>query len=138
MTAKPIREGILDLGPPPRLLGGYCPDCHRKHFPKPMVCPFCLGGIDDIQLSATGKLYSFAVVRTKAPYGLPQPYPVGYVDLDGDGLRIFSLLDPERIDRLTIGQRVALCVAPIGVDNSGQSCLRYYFTPQEGEKSCDR
>ena len=129
---RPVMDGIFDQGPPPQLLGGHCPECERKYFPKPTVCPRCLGPLHQVALSSTGRLYSFSTVRTRAPFDLPQPYAVGYVDLDDDSLRIVSLLDPERVDDLAIGQPLALRVAPIGVTPGGEPCLRYYFTPQDG------
>lgn len=128
---QPVLPGVLDPGPPPRLTGGACPRCDRKFFPRPVFCPGCLDPVDPADLSPTGTLHSFTVVRTRAPFGLPQPYAVGYVDLDRDRLRIFSLLDPERTAGLSVGQRVTLRVASIGVDGSGAPCLRYYFSPEE-------
>ncbi|RJX24551.1 MAG: hypothetical protein C4554_08835 [Dethiobacter sp.] len=132
---KPVMEGIFDAGASPRLIGAICSKCNQKFFPKPMVCPHCLGEVEDVKLSPEGKLYTYAVLRTKAPYGLPQPYAVGWVDLEDDGLRIFSLLDPEKISELDFGKQVTLRVGAIGVDNNGQPCLRYYFTTKK--KGCD-
>lgn len=129
---KPVMEGIFQVGPPPRLRGAICPECQQKFFPKPMVCPSCLGELKDIELSSEGKIYTYTVLRTKPPYELPQPYAVGWVDLEADGLRIFSLLDPEGIADLSIGKRVTLRVGAIGVGNDGQPCLRYYFSPKVG------
>jgi uncharacterized OB-fold protein len=78
-----------------------------------------------------GTIYSFTVIRTKAPFGLPTPYAVGYVDLDETGLRVFSLLDPERIDQLEIGLRVALKTGPLGDNGKGEPRVRPYFTPEQ-------
>lgn len=133
-TLKPMMEGVFDPGPPPKLLGGNCPECRRKYFPRPLVCPRCLEPVSNAELSSIGVLYSYTVVRVKPPFGLPQPYAVGYVDLEGDGLRVFGLLDPYKIDLLALGQSLALKVAPIGVDASGETCLRYYFTPHDGRQ----
>lgn len=133
-TVKPVLEGIFEIGPPPRLLGGYCPGCERRYFPKPFVCPVCQGSVETVPLSGRGTLYSFALVRTKAPFGLPQPYAVGYVDLQTDGLRIISLLDPERLQDLAIGMPMELRVAPLGLGADEQPCLRYYFTPEESKE----
>lgn len=129
---KPVMDGVFEAGPSPHLIGAICPECQQKFFPKPMVCPQCLGEVEDIKLSPEGKLYTYAILRTKAMYKLPQPYAVGWVDLEADGLRIFSLLDPEKIEDLDFGKPVSLRVGPIGVDNNGEACLRYYFTTQDG------
>ena len=134
-TVKPVLEGVLEKGPPARLLGGYCPRCERKFFPEPFVCPVCQGAVERVPLSDKGILYSFALVRTKAPFGLPQPYAVGYVDLQADGLRIISLLDPERLEDLAIGVPMGLRVAPLGLGADHEPCLRYYFTPEESKEN---
>ena len=89
----------------------------------------CLGSVEQVALSSEGTVYSFTVIRTKAPMGLPEPYGVGYVDLAGSGLRIFCLLDPEAIDNLCVGAPVRLRVGQIGNDVNGNLCLRPYFTP---------
>lgn len=131
-NVKPILPGIFELEPAPSLLGGYCPACDRKYFPTPMACPHCLEPVKSVRLSKEGTIYSFTVVRVRPPFGLPQPYSVGYIDLKDDNLRIISLLDPERIDKLSVGAHVALSVAPIGLDRDGQPRLRYFFTTEEG------
>jgi len=128
---KPILEGIFQTGPFPSLLGGYCPACRRKYFPAPAVCPRCLMTVRSVPLSREGVIYSFTIIRTKPPFGLPQPYAVGYVDLVDDNLRVIGLLDHEKLDRLSVGREVTLSVAPIGLDRSGQPCLRYFFTTKE-------
>jgi uncharacterized OB-fold protein len=133
---KPFLDNILEPGPPASLMGGYCSSCERKYFPIPMVCPRCLNAPTAVHLSGDGTLYSFTVVRTKAPLGLPTPYAIGYVDLEADNLRVIALLDTAKMDELKIGQPVTLKVAPLGVDGRGEACLRYYFTPRtEGGRS---
>jgi uncharacterized protein len=128
---KPVLDGIFETGPSPSLLGGYCPVCERKFFPEPAVCPQCLMPVKSVHLSKEGTIYSFTVVRIKPPFGLPQPYAVGYVDLEDDNLRIIGLLDPGKIDELSVGTPVTLSVAPMGLDRCGQPCLRYFFTTRE-------
>lgn len=128
----PVMEGIFTLpeeGRSPRLLGRRCPACARVFFYPRAHCPSCLGSLEQVDLGGRGLLHSFTVVRTKAPLGLPQPYGVGYVDLDGDGPRVFCLLDPRTLERLRLGQAMRLAVAPLGHDGQGKPCLRPYFTP---------
>ncbi len=126
---KPVMDEIFEKGPPPRLQGGSCPACGRQFFPRPLVCPICLGATSPTYLASEGTLHSFAIVRTRPPFGLPEPYAVGYVDLDDCGLRIISLLDPDKTGELAIDQRVALKVGPLGVNRSGEPCMRYFFSP---------
>ncbi|MEW6112838.1 MAG: OB-fold domain-containing protein [Thermodesulfobacteriota bacterium] len=130
----PVTEGIFSAAsqdnPLPRLIGGYCPNCQRHFFPLPQYCPICLAAPQPVALESTGIIYSFTVVRTKPPFGLPRPYSIGYVDLDGTGLRVFCLLDPNSIEQLRVGLPVELAVAAIGHDARGASCLRPYFKPR--------
>ena len=133
----PMLPDIFTLPPygenPPMLLGGYCPHCDVSFFPKPRYCPRCLEIPESREMGNTGVIHSFTVVRTKPPLGLPQPYSVGYVDLDGNtagsGLRVFCLFDPDATARLEIGAKVALRVGPMGHDGRGNACLRPFFKP---------
>ena len=118
----------------PVLLAGLCQKCKKKFFPKPRLCPDCLVDVALVELGSCGCIYSFTVVRIKPPMGLPQPYEVGYIDIGG--LRVFSLLDPDRVDELHIGQQVSLAVKQLGLDVQGKPCLRPYFSP--GSEKEDR
>jgi uncharacterized OB-fold protein len=113
----------------PALLGGQCPTCGKRYYPRPHMCPECLKDIDECEIGSGGVIYSFTVVRTKPPLGLPEPYGVAYVDLDESALRVFGLLDPQALDQFTIGKRVRLEVGKIGLNLQGEPCLRPYFTP---------
>ena len=128
---QPVNPGTFSLpgadGSPPELLGGYCPDCRAYYYPRPRHCPSCLGDVDPRPVGRLGSIHSFTVVRTKPPLGLPQPYSVGYVDLEETGLRVFGLLNPERIEELRLGARVHLTVRPMGHDGRGEGRLRPCF-----------
>jgi uncharacterized OB-fold protein len=124
---KDIVAGYQGANDEPVLLAGICQKCNNRFFPKPKICPNCLADVNLVKLGSCGTVYSFTIVRIKPPMGLPQPYAVGYIDIAG--LRIFSLLDPGRVDELKIGQQVVLAVKQLGVDAGGKPCLRPYFTP---------
>ena len=130
---QPVVDGVFSLPPydqqPPFLLGGWCPACNEYYFPRPLYCRRCLEVVDEVSLGSRGIIYSFTVIRTKAPFGLPTPYSVGYIDLADKPLRIFCLLDPGAVDRLSVGQAVRLVVEPLGQNAQGEPCLRPYFTP---------
>jgi len=132
----PIDPGIFTPPPyenmPPRLLGGVCEACKRYYFPRPRYCKTCLRKVEQTILGSTGKLYSYTIIRTKPPFGLPQPYAVGYVDLTGSNLRIYSLLDAAAIGQFRIGMPVRLAVGSLGHDGKGNSCLRPFFGPSIG------
>ncbi|MFQ6079216.1 MAG: Zn-ribbon domain-containing OB-fold protein [Thermodesulfobacteriota bacterium] len=131
----PAVQGIFTLPPydqnPPQLLGGFCPSCNERYFPRPKYCPRCLASVEEISLGSEGTIYSYTVVRIKPPFGLPQPYSVGYVDMGEGDLRVFCLLDPAAIKQLRIGSPVRLVVGPLGHDGRGAPRLRPYFTLRE-------
>jgi uncharacterized OB-fold protein len=134
-TIGPVATGIFTLPPyeqnPPQLIGGLCASCAQYYFPRPYYCKGCLEPTEEALLGSEGTIYSYTVVRTKAPLGLPTPYAVGYVDLKGSSLRIFTLLDPRAIEDLKVGQSVHLVVEPLGHDGQGSPCLRPYFTTRQ-------
>ncbi len=134
----PILPGLFrfagDNEDSPELLGSFCPHCKKHFYPQPQRCHYCLGPLDQVGLGDSGTIYSYTIVRKKAPFGLPIPYGVGFVDLDGSGLRIFGLFDPARLDNLAVGLEVKLAVAVLGDDGYGTPCLRPYFVPAHGGK----
>ncbi len=133
-TIPLVVQGIFSPPPydkaPPTLLGGHCPECDRSYFPRSKYCRHCLGEVRETDIGRTGSLYSYTVVRTKPPWGLPSPYSVVYVDLNESKLRVFGLFDPLAVDQLTIGLEVELCVKPLGQNSQGELCLRPYFSPR--------
>jgi len=128
----PVAPGIFTLPPynqhPPCLLGGYCAQCNKYYFPRPVYCRSCQEPTKEIELGTQGQIYSYTVIRTKAPLGLPTPYGVAYIDLVDVPLRIFCLIDPAVLDDLKVGMKVQLAVGQIGHDGQGSPCLRPYFT----------
>ena len=134
-----VMPGILDIpgdGGQPSLLGGSCSSCGVRYFPRPSRCRRCLGPIEESSVGAEGTVYSFTVIRTRAPLGFPEPYAIGYVDLKESGLRVFCLLDPQAVEEFRIGVPVRLTVGALGHDFNGSSCLRPYFkttAPGPGE-----
>lgn len=115
----------------PGLVGGWCPACRRHAYPRVARCSACHAALERAVVGRRGRVYSYTVVRTRAPFALPEPYAVGYVDLAESGLRVFALLDPARIDALRIGLPVRLDLQALGVDAAGQPCLRPVFGPDD-------
>lgn len=125
----PFADGIFTgEGQTTRLLGSQCAS-GRVLFPRVALCPDEGDATTPIELPMRATLHSFTVVRMKPPFGLPAPYAVGYVDLEGTDLRLFMLLDPLAIDALRIGMLLTLSSGPFGVDLDGTPCARPYFTP---------
>lgn len=123
-----VYDNILTSGPEIHLQGGYCPSCKKHYFPKLEKCMDCLGDMETADLGGRGMIHSVTTIRTRPPLGLPRPYSVAYVDLADVPLRVFSLMNPAEAGQYQIGQAVELNVAPLGLNNEKQICLRPYFS----------
>lgn len=110
-----------------RLLAARCPRSGRVFFPAPAFCPCCLEPPETAPLSGDGRIHAVTHIRTKAPFGLPEPYAVGYIDLETAPLRVFGLFAPCPPESLQPEAVVELVALPLGVDNQGQACLRPVF-----------
>lgn len=122
-----VYDNILTPGPEVHLQGGYCPSCDLYHFPMQEKCTECFGPIQAADLGRHASVHSVTTIHTRAPLGLPSPYSVAYLDLADVPLRIFSLMDPAEAGKYSIGQAVELDVAPLGLNNNQEVCLRPYF-----------
>ena len=130
----PVAAGIFTgSGDNTSLIGSRCSECKRIDFPARVDCVDCGDGTPDIvPLSRRGTLYSYTVVRTRPPFGLPAPYALGYVDLAAEGLRVLMPLDAKAIGGFAIGMPLVLVSGPLGVDLAGHACIRPFFTPERG------
>lgn len=128
----PFAPGIFTgQGEATRLIGSRCPGCGAVDFPARAECGD--GGVPSlVELSPRGTLYSYTVVRTKPPFGLPAPYALGYVDLADGGPRVLMPLDPAAIGGFAIGMALRLSSGPLGTDLAGQPCTRPFFTLDAG------
>lgn len=126
-----VVSGLVDMAgkDSPQLLGSRCPDCGHYAYPASGLCSECGSEMGSVELGSSGTLYSYTTVRVKPPLGLPQPYSVGYIDLDNAPLRVFGLLDCSDEAACTIGATVKLKVGELGVNRDGAPCLRPYFAP---------
>jgi len=107
-----------------QILVGKC-DCDDRHFfPVRAYCPRCLAPLSVKPVSGRGHVYAFTTVRRRAPFGLPEPYAIGYVDLAEVPLRVFGLFSPNAVTQLKVGAKVDLKVTPLGTDGAGMPCLR--------------
>ncbi|MGD0381359.1 MAG: Zn-ribbon domain-containing OB-fold protein [Acidimicrobiales bacterium] len=131
--AVPVREGLFTDTGPPRLLGSRCTVCGRHHFPRQDTCPYCTAeGASPVELSDTGRLWSWTTVTTAPPgYGGEVPYGFGVVELP-EGLRVITRLTETDPARLSAGEPMALVVVPVRVDADGRQVLTYAFAPRSG------
>lgn len=119
-----------------RLQGTRCERCSRTFFPSRRNCPRCMEErtVKSVTLSNTGTLHSF-VVASVAPPGYEVPHIQGYVDLDEDGPRIFSLLaDAGDGSLLMTGLRMELKIIKRGTDPEGRAIIGYRFRPVQQDE----
>ena len=85
--------------------------------------------VESIQLSDRGKLQSYVICRI-APPGYETPHAQGYIDLNDNGPRIFSVITGYGDEsNLKIGQEMELRVLNCGKDLDGYDILEYQFRP---------
>jgi uncharacterized OB-fold protein len=127
----PVREGLFTDTTPPRLLGSRCTVCGRHHFPRHDTCPYCTaGGASPVELSGTGRLWSWTAVTTAPPgYGGDVPYGFGVVELP-EGLRVITRLTEIDPARLSAGEPMQVVVMPVRVDEDGHQVVTYAFAPR--------
>jgi hypothetical protein len=115
------------------LIGTRCDRCGQVFFPARRNCPQCLSdeSIQSVRLRDEGTLESF-VAAAVAPPGYDIPHIQGYIELDGDGPRIFSILtDVGDGSALKAGHRMVLKVVQIGTDSQDRPLLGYRFRPMD-------
>ena len=113
------------------LLGSRCDQCGQLYFPSRRNCPRCLDDrlIKQLPLSDQGTLQTF-VVASMAPPGYSVPHAQGYIDLSGDGPRIFSLLiDYGYGSSLKVGCKMVLKIVRLGRDEENRVIVGYRFRP---------
>jgi uncharacterized OB-fold protein len=108
--------------------GGRCRQCGKVSFPPQRRSFCCQEENEPVALDGCGQIYSYTIVRTSPPFGLPEPYAVGYIDLKGVGVRVFGLFAPESLANLELGASVQLQVRPMGKSANGDDCLRPVFS----------
>ncbi len=114
-----------------QLLGSKCEKCGHVYFPSRRNCPLCMDEhfLKPVPLGDKGTLQSF-VVAGVAPPGYEVPHAQGYIDLHGDGPRIFSLLtDYGDGSRLGIGCEMGLKIIRLGKDKENKATVGYRFRP---------
>jgi uncharacterized protein len=120
----------------PYLIGSRCKNCNHVAFPRREICPACVkpGTMQDVDLSRTGKIDTFAVLHVAAK-GFPVPYVVGYVRT-ADGPRIFSVIQADEADRnsLEIGSEVELILGKTCDDEQGDEVMGFQFRYADGKQ----
>ena len=89
-----------------RLMAQECAGCGVLRHPPGPTCPHCLS-LDwyPVELSGSGRLYSYTVVRHPPAPGFDGPAIVVIVELD-EGVRVVSNMGGIDPDSLLIGERL--------------------------------
>lgn len=117
----------------PVLLGSRCTSCDESFYPRRWTCPMCLGPVEPVELSSTGRLYSYSFIAMpmfgKATLDA-KGYGVGQVDLP-EGVRVQTVLEGEP-GSWQIGDEMTLVYAPIEVQaDEGKELVLYSFAKTE-------
>ena len=104
-----------------RILLQRCTSCAETRFPRMPGCPQCgAAGYQDVEVSGTGKVYSWIVIRHPLGGLTPAQLPrtIATVELD-EGCRVLGRL----LDSTEVG--VDLPVEPVFVDHDGWTELAF-------------
>lgn len=131
VSSVAVAEGLFTGSDPPRLLGSRCAECGRHHFPRHDTCPYCAAdGARPVELSGTGRLWSWTTVTTAPPgYRGAVPYGFGVVELP-EALRVVTRLTETDPTRLRAGQPMELVVVAVRADDDGHDIVTYAFAPR--------
>jgi hypothetical protein len=126
----PALEGWFTMDDEPRLIGRRDPESGSYFFPKD-VSVSCAPGFDhveleDVELSRTGKLWSYTTNHYKPPepYVLPdpfEPYTVAAVELTEERMVVLGQLapgvDPEGLE---VGMQMELVLGTLYEDDENE------------------
>ena len=129
----PVKEGLFKLpgdGEEGYLIGSRCKKCGEYFHPKRHVCANCYSEeMEDVPLSARGKIWTFTISRYGYPYSsLKAPFIVAMVELP-EGVHVTSLVTDIDIDEVKIGTEVELYFPKYGEDAEGNELWMYAFRP---------
>lgn len=103
---QPFWRGLDDA----RLLSTRCKSCGHQSFPPRKLCRACWStSLDWVDLSSTGKLYSFTRIHV-APQAFKSdaPYSIGIIDLEGGPRLMCRLIGEIRPEHM--GARMSMLV----------------------------
>lgn len=112
-----------------KLMGSKCACCGYVAYPAKERCPICGGdSTEHVELSSTGTVYSFNIVRV--PVGRFRPPMIGgLIDLP-EGVRLYTQIrGPE--SSIHAGMPVKMEVGPLYTDADGNEVLGFYCLPEE-------
>ncbi len=116
------------------LLATAC-TCDALHHPPREVCPECGDALDGrplVALPRRGEVYSVVTIRTPVP-GVPGPYSLAVVQLDGVAVRLLAPVADARPGSARIGDRGELVLRRVAM-REGVPDYGYAFRPDEQEQ----
>ena len=130
-SVDPQRLRLTDeVGTEGVLLGFGCLDCGVTVFGPCAFCQSCTSDqLESVELSKTGVLYSYTIVRVPpAGWPGPVPYVLGQVELPEGPQVLAELVDCEH-DKLKIGIPVELALQVVPPEGGGQDKVVYKWRP---------
>ena len=119
---------VLDDGDP-HLVANECIACGARFFDRRNACAACFGTqFRQVRVPNEGTLRSFTIVTYAAP-GVDVPFVAGVVDCGGTSVRGNVVNCPPDPEHVTLGMKLRLTTAPVGVDASGVEAINYGFEP---------
>ena len=142
-TAVPLNERLFRLdeaaGNRPVLVGRRCPECGHHFFPGRAICAGCGRiGLDEVELSRTGKVWSYTIAHQAPPGAIVEPpYVVAQVELP-EGVLVHTLVTDCAPEDVRIGMEVAIVPVKTGEDDQGRDLVAFAFRPVAMSEEVER
>lgn len=128
----------------PHLLGSCCTRCGTYYFPKHIsYCknPACDNDqFDEVQLSRTGKIWSYTNACYKPPEPFVaadpfEPYAIAAVELEKEQMIILGqVVEGVAVEQLKVGQQMELVLQTLHMDGDIEK-VSWKWKPQAGEET---
>lgn len=116
----------------PYLIGSTCKECGDTHFPPKGACPNCLKNntLEEVKIGQKGRISSYSILHV-APPGFPVPHIQAMVKLE-EGPLVFSILNTDDVESVSLDQPVRLTIAPIRKNKNGEDVIGWMYQPEGG------
>ena len=132
---RPVQENLFEEGPPPRLLGSRCRETGQLFYPVQVMNPVTHreGTMEQVALPSTGVLLNFSRIARAAP-GLPSPFAIGVIALDGGPTLTAQLTDWQDVE-LRVGMPVEMTLGCVRTEPDGTSLIGPQYRPVGGNRT---
>ena len=100
---------LVELRDEKKILGMKCEKCNKVFIPPRATCERCFSDLKDnwVEISDTGVVTGFTVIRYKEPYQPKEPpYVLALIKLDGADTPLAHLLECGDAANATVGMKV--------------------------------